>query len=131
MKTHLIITTLILSLACSLFAKSQGPTPTHANVAYDKHERTVLDFWKAEGKGPRPLLIYIHGGGWEKGDKRAMRNADVYLKKGISVVAINYRLTKTDPLPAPGHDAARAVQFLRFKAKESENLHKTERDQKK
>ena len=36
--------------------------------------------------------------------------------KGISYAAINYRLTVTDPIPAPVYDAARAVQFLRTKA---------------
>ncbi len=114
------IVVFILCLACSCLnaKKAKGPTPTHANVAYDTYALTVLDFWQAEGEGPRPLHFYIHGGGWEKGDKRAMRNADVYLKKGISVVAINYRHTPKDPLPAPVHDAARAVQFIRSKANE-------------
>lgn len=115
-KIHFILTTFMLGLACSSFAKS--PAPTHTDVAYDRHEQTVLDFWQAKGEGARPLLIYIHGGGWEKGDKRAMRNADAYLDEGISVAAINYRHTPANPLPAPVHDAARAVQFLRSKANE-------------
>lgn len=29
----------------------------------------MIDFWKAEGEGPRPLLVFIHGGGWTGGDK--------------------------------------------------------------
>jgi len=41
-----------------------------------------------------------------------------YLDKGISYAAVNYRLTGEASLPAPVHDAARAIQFLRFKAKE-------------
>lgn len=103
-----------------LFAADKDALPpTYANVAYGPHARNVLDFWKAEGDGPRPLLISIHGGGWVGGDK-AQKPAAVrhWLKKGISVAAINYRLTVTDPLPAPVYDAARAVQFLRSKAAE-------------
>lgn len=91
--------------------------PTHANVSYGPHERNVLDFWQAKGEGPRPLLVYIHGGGWVTGDKK--RNTDMYrafLDKGISCASINYRLTPQSPLPAPVHDAARAIQFLRTKA---------------
>ena len=119
MRIHLITCTLFLGLAGGSFARKQGTlAPTHADVAYDTHQRTVLDFWQAQGDGPRPLLVYIHGGGWEKGDKRAMRNAGIYLEKGISVAAINYRLTPANPLPAPVHDAARAVQFLRSRAEE-------------
>jgi acetyl esterase/lipase len=78
----------------------------------------VLDFWKAEGEGPRPLLVYIHGGGWTGGDKKqdTTKSIQPYLNKGISCAAINYRLTGEVPLPAPVHDAARAIQFIRSKA---------------
>ena len=93
--------------------------PTFANVSYGPHERNVLDFWQATGNGPRPLLVYIHGGGWGTGDKKQPAKAfQRYLDKGISYAAINYRLTPTNPLPAPVHDAARAIQFLRTKAAE-------------
>ena len=40
------------------------------------------------------------------------------MSKGVSCAAVNYRLTPTNPLPAPVHDAARAIQFIRTKAKE-------------
>lgn len=93
--------------------------PTYADVAYGPHARNVVDFWKAEGDGPRPLLVYIHGGGWVGGDKKQdTARIKPFLDKGISCAAINYRLTGEAPLPAPVHDAARAIQFLRTKAAE-------------
>jgi len=93
--------------------------PTHANVVYGPHERNVLDFWQAKGDGPRPLLVYIHGGGWTGGDKNLKDEAITpYLDKGISVASINYRYSTMAKLPAPVHDAARAIQFLRTKAAE-------------
>jgi arylformamidase len=98
--------------------KVERLAPTFADVAYDVHERTVLDFWQAEGSGPRPLHVFIHGGGWIQGDKKSCKAPETYLKKGISVAAINYRLSGTDPLPVPVHDAARAIQFLRHNAKD-------------
>ena len=99
--------------------------PTYANVSYAGHDRNVLDFWKATGDGPRPLLVYIHGGGWIGGDKnQSPANIRPFLEKGISYAAINYRLTGEAPLPAPVHDAARAIQFIRSKAKEW-NIEKT------
>ena len=99
--------------------KPAVPQPTFENVAYGEHERNVLDFWKAEGDGPRPLLVSIHGGGWTAGDKGSRSPAiNEFLKKGISYAAINYRLSTQAPLPAPVHDAARAVQFLKSKAAE-------------
>jgi acetyl esterase/lipase len=93
--------------------------PTHANVPYGPFDRNVLDFYEAQGEGPRPLLVYIHGGGWVGGDKtQAYARIKPYLDKGISYAAINYRLTGEAPLPAPVHDAARAIQFIRSKAGE-------------
>lgn len=95
------------------------PRPTFADVAYGPHERNVLDFWQAPGEGARPLLIYIHGGGWVGGDKRSgYGQVQAFLDQGVSCAAINYRLSGQAPLPAPVHDAARAVQFLRTKAAE-------------
>jgi len=91
--------------------------PTVANVSYGADPANVLDFYQANGEGPRPLLVYIHGGGWIGGDKKqAEAKFRPFLDKGISYAAINYRLTGQAPLPAPVHDAARAIQFLRSKA---------------
>jgi acetyl esterase/lipase len=97
--------------------KPKALTPTHANVSYGPHRLNTIDFWQAEGDGPRPLLVYIHGGGWTGGDKKSNpATVQSYLKQGISYAAINYRLTGEVPLPAPVHDAARAIQFIRSKA---------------
>lgn len=106
-------------LFVSLADAADPPAPTHADFSYDEYEKTKLDFWQAEGEGPRPLFIYIHGGGWVQGDK-ASGGPDYafFLEKGISCAAINYRLSTEAPLPAPVHDAARAIQFLRYKADE-------------
>jgi arylformamidase len=92
----------------------QQPEATLWNVCYGPHPRNALDFWKAAGAVPRPLLVYIHGGGWITGDKgQKMPAFQPFLDKGISCAAINYRLAPDDPLPAPVLDAARAIQFLR------------------
>lgn len=93
--------------------------PTHGNVSYGPHKSNVLDIWIAKGNGPRPLHVYIHGGGWIGGDKsRKGEPQNLWRSKGISYAAINYRHTPQASLPAPVHDAARAIQFLRSKAKE-------------
>lgn len=96
---------------------------TELNVKYGKHPRQVLDFYPAKSDKPTPVVLYIHGGGWLGGDKRT--NPKAYLDKGISVVAINYRYVSnakedntTPPVKAPLSDAARALQFVRSKAKE-------------
>ena len=60
--------------------------------------------------GPRPLLMFLHGGGWVAGDlethdrfcRRVAREADAV------VVAIDYRLAPEHPFPAAIDDAGRA-----------------------
>jgi acetyl esterase/lipase len=103
------------------------PTPTVANLPYGKHDRQVLDFWKAKSDKPTPLVLYIHGGGWRGGDKGSLSGAVIQqcLDAGISVAAINYRYVQQGvemkvepPVKAPVGDAARALQFIRSKAGE-------------
>jgi acetyl esterase/lipase len=98
-----------------------GPAPTAENVAYGPHERNVLDFWKAEGEGSRPLVVFIHGGGFTGGDKTKWRESGDLkrlLDQGVSCAAINYRFRKDAPIQDILRDAARALQFLRTKADE-------------
>ena len=95
------------------------PPPTYRNISYGPHERNVLDFWQAESKQPMPLLVAIHGGGFVAGNKSvAPQLLEECLDAGISVAAISYRYSTQAIAPAPFQDGARAVQFLRFKAKE-------------
>lgn len=114
-----LVTLLVVSRPASADEVAPRQKATHADVSYGPEKMHVLDFWKADGEGPRPLLVYIHGGGWIGGDKKqAYARIKPFLDKGISYAAVNYRLTGEAPLPAPVHDAARAIQFLRTKAGE-------------
>lgn len=99
------------------------------DVAYGNHPRQVLDFYQAKSDKPTPVVFYIHGGGWQGGDKKT--NPRAFLDKGISVVATNYRYVRNGveekvepPVKASLEDAARALQFVRSKAAEW-NLDKT------
>ncbi|MBS0204092.1 MAG: alpha/beta hydrolase [Planctomycetes bacterium] len=119
MKHVVFLSFMVLVAAVQAADPKPQIAPTQANVSYGPDARNVLDFWKAPGDGPRPLLVYIHGGGWTGGDKKRDTSAyQPFLDKGISCAAINYRLSGDHPLPAPVHDAARAIQFLRTKAAE-------------
>ncbi len=98
--------------------------PTFEDVSYGPHERQKIDFYQAKSDSPTPLVFYIHGGGWQGGSKTGF-NVKPFLAAGISIAAINYRYVKNavdekvePPVKAPLHDAARALQFVRSKAKE-------------
>lgn len=108
----------VYAAEAQLFAVQSQPI-VPVTLAYGPHARNTLDFWKAGGQGPRPLLVYIHGGSWTGNDKtQVFQYVDVtnWLSKGVSVASIDYRYSTEAILPAPVHDAARAVQFLRSQA---------------
>lgn len=114
-----LVSSLLVLTTSTAFAQNRKSPPTHDEIQYGPDKMNVLDFWAAQGEGPRPLLVHIHGGGWTSGDKGSHPGQfQVFLDKGISYASINYRLTGEHPLPTPVHDAARAIQFIRSKAKE-------------
>ena len=99
----------------------QGPAPTFEDVAYGPHERNKLDLWQAKSDQPTPLVIFIHGGGFVNGDKSQIRNRGSVrqcLDQGVSFASINYRFREHAPIQDILRDAARAVQFIRSRAKE-------------
>jgi acetyl esterase/lipase len=107
--------------------------PTHARVPYGSDPLQVLDIWLAKSDKPAPVVVYIHGGGWEGGSRATIQKQGLhsYLEAGISVAAIDYRLITPaikagiqPPLKWPLGDAARALQFIRSKASEW-NINKT------
>ena len=117
-------------VAALLIAACLGPRaaaaaePTQANVPYGKHQRQVLDFYRARAERPTPLLFFVHGGGWMSGDKARPDFLDQCLGAGISLVSINYRLIPDaatekiwPPVKACLDDTARALQFVRSQAR--------------
>lgn len=116
---------LLALLVASANAQQKGrgeakPAPELANIKYGPHQRNVLDLWKAKSDKPTPLVVFIHGGGFRGGSKAALSPAllEGLLANGISVMAINYRLSPEVSFPSHYLDSARAIQFARSKAKE-------------
>lgn len=129
LRTTLVSLVILAAAAANGWAQQPGgrPAPTHADVKYGPHERNVMDVWlaKSESGKPTPVLFSIHGGGFRAGNKSvASRVLQGCLDSGISVVAITYRFSQDAIAPASFTDSARAVQYVRSKAKEW-NLDKT------
>ncbi|MET9199332.1 alpha/beta hydrolase [Gordonia sp. NPDC003585] len=62
-----------------------------------------------------PVVVYLHGGGWQLGDKAD--GADDRLSRlasyGVAVLSVNYRLGQHGAFPNPIHDVKGAVRWLR------------------
>jgi len=65
----------------------------------------------------RPALIYVHGGGWARGDKRAGLGLNAeFAAKGYYTVTVQYRLTHEAIYPAQIQDVKAAVRWIRAQA---------------
>ncbi len=81
-----------------------------------KPERHILDVYTPNKKSAmaRPVVVFIHGGSWDSGNKNIYWFIGRRLaKQGVVAVVINYRLAPAVEVPAMANDCARAVQWAR------------------
>lgn len=71
----------------------------------------------AKEKGPSPVIINIHGGGWNKGNKESQTGFNTFFKEGFAVANIAYRLTGQATAPAAVEDTRCALIYLIKNAK--------------
>jgi acetyl esterase/lipase len=84
-----------------------------------------LDLYLPENSpGPHPLILWVHGGGWQAGDKAQCRPALMLqqLDPRFAVASVGYRLTGEAGFPAQIQDCKAAVRWLRAHA-DKYNLH--------
>lgn len=95
---------------------------SHADLAYGPHERHRLDLYRPRKSDPAPIIIFVHGGGFLKGDKGgadAWTNANVgrmAAEAGFVGAVINYRLAPEHVWPAGAEDVASVVGWLKENA---------------
>jgi acetyl esterase/lipase len=73
-----------------------------------------LDFYPVVGKGRRPCVVIIHGGGWDTGERTQLPELNSWLvRAGYAVATIDYRLAPKHAYPAPIEDVKDAIAFLK------------------
>ncbi len=87
----------------------------HRDIAYTqpRNERQTLDVYSpTEGKG-HPIVFWIHGGGWERGDKAdVQRKPQAFVDKGFVFVSTGYRFVPDVSIKDIGGDVARAIRWV-------------------
>lgn len=133
MKSKFLELFLLLALLCAsaTFAQEQKATAKKTpppiqlpagvtalrDLAYvpDGHERQKLDLYLPEKGDKLPLIVWIHGGGWEAGSKDRPPVIP-FTAKGYAAASINYRLSQHAPFPAQIEDCKAAIRWLRANA---------------
>lgn len=96
----------------------------HQDIAYANTDnpRQRLDLYlpkNRQGDKPLPIVAFIHGGGWQNGDKRGgYRQIASLVESGeYAGVSIGYRLSGEAIWPAQIHDCKAAIRWIRANAK--------------
>jgi len=105
-------------------AKKNAPPPKGVRVERDIQfvpggdEAQRLDLYLPEQPGdkPRPLLVWIHGGGWRGGNKAGNPGAGL-VGKGYVAASVEYRFSQKALFPAQIQDCQAALRWLRANSK--------------
>nr|WP_202385952.1 alpha/beta hydrolase [Alteraurantiacibacter aestuarii] len=97
---------------------AQSRDATMQTLAYGSDDAQTLDYWPGASLDA-PLVVFVHGGGWKRGDKTMMRRSaklEHWQALGYAVASIDYRLVPDFTVEQQGADVAAALAFLRQRA---------------
>lgn len=113
MKIALLLAALALTGAALVAADAPTIKPTTANVRYGDHERHVLDVYAPPGAKNLPVVFWIHGGGWQAGDKSSVQlKPEWFVGKSFVFVSTNYRLLPNVEMLTIFQDVAKSLGWV-------------------
>lgn len=104
-----------LILAIAVFASSTIAQTLKSNIPYveNGHARHVLDIYAPPNAMDAPVLFWIHGGGWQAGDKTSVQvKPKWFTDKGFVFVSTNYRLLPEVDMGTLIRDVAKAFGWV-------------------
>ena len=88
-------------------------------IATSERANQVAITYKEDGLKNKPVVVFIHGGGWAKGDKQdTMYQAFQVAKEGFVGVTVSYSLISEAAFPTCIYDVKEAIRFIKSKADE-------------
>ncbi len=107
---HLTLLLVVVGLLSEAQAQDAKRNIPYANPA---HERQVLDVYSPPGAKNLPVVFWIHGGGWQAGDKTSVQlKPQVFVEKGFVFVSTNYRLLPSVEMESIIRDVAQSLGWV-------------------
>ncbi len=104
---HLLVAVALLSEARAQDVQRNIP------YAEPAHERQVLDVYAPPNAKNLPVVFWIHGGGWQTGDKTSVqRKPQSFMDKGFVFVSTNYRLLPSVDMATLVRDIAKSIRWV-------------------
>lgn len=84
------------------------------HLAYGLKAKNRLDLYRTKNpKKQKPLIVFVHGGSWQHGNKRDyLFIGETFAREGFDVAIINYQLAPENIFPAFVDDLAQAIHYL-------------------
>lgn len=117
MLRHAIVAVALVVTSTAFAAEPQ----THRDIAYTDpaDDSRRLDVYAPADGEDLPVLVWLHGGGWRKGDKaNVQRKPQAFVDRGFVFVSINYRFVPQVSVKEMTGDVAKAIRWVRDHAKE-------------
>jgi acetyl esterase/lipase len=111
---------LLLPLLIASSALAATPE-VHRDLYYTdaRDKLQSLDVYAPPDGKDHPVVVWIHGGGWKKGDKAGMQQKpQAFVDKGCVLVSINYRFIPDVTLKDMMGDVAKAIRWVHDHARE-------------
>jgi arylformamidase len=104
----------------AIAAVDSSKVKTQLDVQYGKDERQRLDIYSPKvATGTMPILLFVHGGGWQRGSKNMHTEKGInYAEHGVVFIATNYRLAPSVTHPKQIQDIASAFAWAKTHATE-------------
>src|SRR5262249_20257600 len=81
--------------------------------------RQTLDVYAPKEGKKHPVVVWIHGGGWQYGDKKEVnKKPQAFVDKGYVFVSVNYRLFPEATIKQMAGDVAGAIRWMHDHAKD-------------
>jgi acetyl esterase/lipase len=104
----------VLLVVLALLTEAQAQD-VKRNIPYadPAHERQVLDVYSPQKAKNLPVVFWIHGGGWQTGDKASVQiKPKVFMGKGFVFVSTNYRLLPSVDMATIVRDIAKSIRWV-------------------
>jgi arylformamidase len=90
----------------------------YATRAHNDPDLTSLDIYAPREGTRHPVLLWVHGGGWQNGSKNNVGNKPhAFTTAGYVFISINYRLSPQVQHPAHVQDLASAIAWVHNRIK--------------
>lgn len=108
---------ILLHVGISQLMKSiPNGTQKYSGIEYTQYngKSIKLDLYLPPGKQEHPLIVWIHGGGFEMGNRNMIEpGALSQLRRGYALASLSYSLTDEEIWPVQAHEIKAGVRWLR------------------